>query len=265
MPLVDVNAVRILYELSGPDKGPVLAFSNSLGADLSMWNPQAQLLRQHFRILRYDMRGQGQSSVIPGESTIETFGRDFLVLLGVLGIDHVTFCGLSMGGMIGMWLGVNAHQRLRALVLCNTASRIGTEDSWNTRIQAVRHGGMKAVSAAVIERWFTPEFRAASPELVDRARQMLEASPVQGYAACCSAIRDMDQTGCLNQIRVPTLVISGMKDAVTSPQEGRFLAEHIAGSQYVELSAAHLSNVEQAAEFTAALCSFAIGRGQSHG
>ena len=264
MPFATVGELRICYQLSGPETAPLLAFSNSIGADLSMWDSQAASLAREFRILRYDMRGQGKSSVIPGEGTIERFGRDFIGLIDALNLKRVAFCGLSMGGMIGMWLGVNAPERLDALVLCNTAAKIGTEETWNFRISSVRQGGMKSVSGSVIERWFTPEFRAECPAIVDRVRTMLEVSPVEGYVTCCAAIRDMDQTNDISGISIPTLVIAGSEDPATPPQEGRFLVEHIRGSQYVELHAAHLSNIEEAEEFTSALRSFLPGKGHSH-
>ena len=265
MPFATVGELRICYELSGPEAAPLLVFSNSLGTDLSMWDSQAKTLAREFRILRYDMRGQGKSCVIPGDSSIEQFGRDFIGLIDALNLKSVIFCGLSMGGMIGMWLGANSPERLDALVLCNTAAMIGTKTTWNTRISTVRQGGMQSVSSAVIERWFTPKFRVVSSAIVSRARTMLETSPVEGYVACCAAIRDMDQTNSISRISVRTLVIAGSEDAVTPPQEGRFLVEHIRGSQYVELYAAHLSNVEQAGAFTSAVRNFLPSKGQSHG
>jgi 3-oxoadipate enol-lactonase len=265
MSFADVGQLRLRYELTGPENAPVLAFSNSLGTDLSMWGPQCKSLEKRFRILRYDMRGLGQSSVVPGECSIEQFARDFLGLLDALDLKRVNFCGLSMGGMIGMWLATNVPERFDALVLCNTAARIGTKEMWNTRIASVRQSGMKSVAAAVIERWFTPEFRANSPALVERAQTMLEASPVEGYASCCVAIRDMDQTDSVSQVKVRTLVIAGKKDGATPPHEGLFLAERISGSQYAELNAAHLSNIEQADCFTSALSDFLRTPGYSHG
>jgi len=265
VPFATVGELRICYELTGPEAAPLLVFSNSLGTDLSMWDPQVIALAREFRILRYDMRGQGRSSVIPGDSSIEQFGRDFIGLIDALKLTSVIFCGLSMGGMIGMWLGVNAPERLDALVLCNTAAKIGTKATWNTRISSAQQEGMKSVSSVVIERWFTPEFRVASPAIVSRARTMLETSPVEGYVACCGAIRDMDQTNGISRISVPTLVVAGSEDAVTPPQEGRLLVDHIRGSQYVELDAAHLSNVEKSDAFTSALRNFLQGKGQSHG
>ena len=253
MPFADIGKLSIRYELSGPASAPVLAFSNSLGTDLSMWDMQCASLVKQFRILRYDMRGQGESSVIAGDTSIGQLAEDFLRLLDVLALKRVVFCGLSMGGMIGMWLAVNNQDRLDGLVLCNTATRIGSKEMWNARTATVRQGGMKAVSAAVMERWFTPQFRTACPALVDRARAMLESSPVEGYVACCSAIRDMDQTGNVSRIRTRTLVIAGKEDRVTPPSEGRFLSQCIPGAQFAELDAAHLSNIEQSERFTSTI------------
>ncbi|MGD0792239.1 MAG: 3-oxoadipate enol-lactonase [Terriglobales bacterium] len=255
MPFVDGGELRTHYALTG-DKEPVLVFSNSLGTDFSMWDPQLAELERRFRILRYDTRGHGQSSVTPGDYTIDQFGRDVLGLLDSLGLDRVDFCGLSMGGMIGMWLGIHAPSRLHRLVLSNTAARIGTKEMWNARIATVRKDGMKSVAASVIERWFTPEFRASFPEKVARAQQMLENTPPEGYAACCAAIRDMDQRETVAQIKAPTLVIYGGSDPVTPASEAQFLTGRIRGAVKVELPAAHLSNVEQADAFTEAVSYF---------
>jgi 3-oxoadipate enol-lactonase len=255
MPFVEIGELRTHYALAG-DKMPVLLFSNSLGTDLSMWDPQMLELQRRFRILRYDTRGHGQSSVTPGDYTIEQLGRDVLGLLDSLRLERVHFCGLSMGGMIGMWLGIHAPNRLDRLVLSNTAARIGTKEMWNARIATVRKDGMKSVAAAVIERWFTPEFRAASAEKVARAQRTLENSPQEGYAACCAAIRDMDQCKAVAQIKAPTLVIYGSSDPVTPASDAQFLTDRIRGAVKVELAAAHLSNVEQADAFTMAVSSF---------
>jgi 3-oxoadipate enol-lactonase len=255
MPFAEIGELRTHYALTG-DKGPVLVFSNSLGTDFSMWDPQMPELQRHFRILRYDTRGHGQSSVTTGDYTIEQLGRDVLGLLDSLGLDQVHFCGLSMGGMIGMWLGIHAPNRLRRLALCNTAARIGTKEIWNARIATVRKDGMRPVAAAVIDRWFTPEFRASFPQRVAPAQRMLQNSSPQGYAACCAAIRDMDQRSAVAQISLPTLVIYGRCDPVIPLPDAHFLTERIAGAAEVELAAAHLSNVEQAAAFTEAVSSF---------
>jgi 3-oxoadipate enol-lactonase len=255
MPFVEVGDLRTHYALTGHQE-PVVVFSNSLGTDFSMWDPQIAELGRRFRILRYDTRGHGQSSVTPADYTIEQLGRDVLGLLDSLGLDRVHFCGLSMGGMIGMWLGIHAPDRVHRLVLSNTAARIGTKEMWNARIATVRKDGMKTVAAAVIERWFTPEFRASSAEKVTPAKRMLENSPPEGYAACCAAIRDMDQREAITQIKAPTLVIYGGRDPVTPASEAHFLTGRIRGAVEVELAAAHLSNVEQASAYTEAVNGF---------
>jgi 3-oxoadipate enol-lactonase len=255
MPFVDVGELRTHYALVG-DKEPVLVFSNSLGTDFSMWDPQIAELERRFRILRYDTRGHGKSSVTPGDYTVEQLGRDVVGLLDSLDLDRVHFCGLSMGGMIGIWLGIHAPHRLHRLVLSNTAACIGTKEMWNARIRTVRKDGMKLVAAAVIERWFTEEFRVSFPESVARARRMLENSPPEGYAASCAAIRDMDQRGAVARIKTPTLVIYGGSDPVIPASEAHFLKDQIPGAIEIELAAAHLSNVEQAGAFTEAVNHF---------
>lgn len=262
MPFVDIGELRTHYALTG-DKIPGLVLANSLGTDFSMWDPQMAELQRHFRILRYDTRGHGQSSVTPGDYTIEQLGRDVLALLDSLGLDRVHFCGLSMGGMIGMWLAMHAPNRLDHLVLCNTAPRIGTKEIWNARIATVRKDGMKPVAAAVMERWFTPEFRASSPDKVAGTRRMLEKSPPEGYAASCAAVRDMDEREGIAQIRTPTLVIYGGNDPVIPVSEVQLLVARIPGAAKVELAAAHLSNVEQAGAFTSAVSSFLCPRGRA--
>ena len=255
MPFVDLGDLRTHYDLPQSDR-PILVFSNSLGTDFSMWDPQLPELSQRFRVLRYDTRGHGQSSVTAGDYSIEQLGRDVLSLLDKLRLDRVHFCGLSMGGMIGIWLGIHSPDRLHRLVLCNTAARIGTKEMWNARIATVRKDAMKPVAAAVVERWFTPEFRAAFPHKVARAQQMLDATPPNGYAACCAAIRDMDHRDAVAQIKTPTLVIYGGKDPVTPQVDAQFLTDNIRGSIKVELFAAHLSNVEQPDAFTQAVNDF---------
>ncbi len=255
MPFIDVGELKTHYALTdGPE--PVLILSNSLGTDFSLWDPQMAELQRHFRILRYDTRGHGKSSATPAEYTIKQLGRDVLGLLDSLGLDRAHFCGLSLGGMIGMWLGIHAPDRLNRLVLSNTAARIGTKEGWNMRIATVRKDGMKSVATTVIDRWFTPGFRASFPEKVAQAQRMLEQTPPEGYAACCAAIRDMDQRDAVAQIKVPTLVIYGGSDSVIPLSDAHFLAEQIRGAKELELPAAHLSNVEQPDAFTQAVINF---------
>jgi 3-oxoadipate enol-lactonase len=256
MPFTECADLRVNYELTGPAGAPVLLFSNSLGTTFSMWDSQLPALEPEFRVLRYDSRGHGLTTVTPGPYTIELLGRDVLHLLDKLKIQRANFCGLSKGGMIGLWLGVNAPERLQKLILCNTAAKIGTLDSWNGRIKSVREAGMKSIAPAVIERWFTPEFRLRSPAIVAKTQRMIENSPLEGYIACCEAIRDMDQRETISTIRVPTLVISGTKDPVIPLGESHFISEQIPGAHSADLEAAHLSNIEASEKFNTAIIRF---------
>jgi 3-oxoadipate enol-lactonase len=230
--------------------------SNSLGTDLAMWDAQMPALLQLFQVLRYDTRGHGRSSVPGAAYAVDRLGRDVLALLDACGLARAHFCGLSMGGMTGMWLGCHAAARVERLALCNTAARIGPPEVWDKRIEAVRGGGMAAITSAVIERWFTPAFRAREPDAVARIVAMLHATPPDGYVAACGAIRDMDQRDRIAAIRARTLVIAGASDQATPAADGRVVAEKIPGARYVELAAAHLSNIEAADDFTAALVDF---------
>ncbi len=253
---VDVDGGRLRYRMDGAADAPVLVLSNSLGTNLSMWDPQMAELTRGFCVIRYDARGHGESTVTPGPYSIERLGRDAVALLDRLAIDRAHFCGLSLGGMTGMWLAIHAPSRIMKLALCNTAARIAPPDLWNARIEQVRAGGMGALVEAVLARWFTPLFLAQSPVIAESIRPMLLACPADGYAACCAAIRDMDQRLAIAAIAAPTLVIAGTHDPATPPADGRFLADRIKGARYVELPAAHLSNIEATREFTAALLKF---------
>ncbi len=256
MPILNSGEARIHYALEGQSGAPVLVFSNSLGANYSMWNPQAAEFRKKFRILRYDTRGHGQSSPTPGPYSIEQLAKDVIALLDSLDLGRVHFCGLSMGGMIGMWLAANAPQRLERLVLSNTGAKIGTVETWKARIEAVQKNGMASVAPAIIERWFTPAFRQKAPETMASILKMIEEANPDGYAACCAAIRDFDCREQLGNIRASTLVFAGAHDPATPPADGRFIAQKIPGTRYVELNAAHISNIEAQDQFNKELMAF---------
>jgi 3-oxoadipate enol-lactonase len=256
MAYTKVNGVRFHYSLDGEPGAPAVVLSNSLGTNLAMWSPQFPKLAQRFRVLSYDSRGHGQSEVTPGPYTIETLGRDVLGLLDALQIPTAHYCGLSVGGLIGQWLGIHASKRFQSLTLCNTAARIGSTDGWNTRIAAINESGIAPVADSVVARWFTEDFAKRAPTVVKGARQMLLHSSPRGYVATCAALRDEDLREAISCIRLPTLVISGAHDAATPPADGRFVAEKIPGAQYLELNAAHLSNIEAAGPFTGALLKF---------
>ncbi|TWB39749.1 3-oxoadipate enol-lactonase [Nitrospirillum pindoramense] len=257
MPLITLDdGCNLSYRIEGPADAPPLVLSNSLGTAMAMWEPQLAALTRHYRVIRYDSRGHGASDAPAGPYTMERLGQDVLGLLDELDIYRVRFCGLSKGGMVGQWLGINAGQRLERLVLANTAAYMGPPQGWQGRMELVTAQGMGAVTEAVIERWFTPGFVAAQPAAVDRVRRLLLATQPQGYVGCCAAIRDMDQRPQLPAIAVPTLVIGGTQDPATPPEKAEELHAAIKDSGLVMLNAAHLSNVEQAEAFTEALLTF---------
>jgi 3-oxoadipate enol-lactonase len=260
MHFAPVDGTDLHYRMDGTRGAPVLVLSNSLGTEHAMWEPQLATLTPHFCVVRYDTRGHGASGVTPGPYTIDQLGRDVVALLDHLGTERASFCGLSLGGMIGMWLGIHAKARIDRLVLANTAARIAPADLWNQRIENVNAGGIAAISDTVLSRWFTPEFRAREPDTIARMKAMMERQPPAGYVACCAAVRDMDQREEVARIEAPTLVITGTHDASTPPSDGAFLAAQIAGARLVELPAAHLSNIEAAPAFNDALASFLKGR-----
>ena len=264
MPMLHTYDFDLHYELEGDPDAPCVVLSNSLGTSLAMWAPQMPALLARFRVLRYDTRGHGASGSPPGPYRVEQLGADVLALMDHCGIARAHFCGLSMGGMTGLWLGANHPERLLRLALCNTAAKIGTTEGWNTRIATVESGGMAAIVDGVLERWLTASFRQRVPGAAAMLRAMLLATPPAGYVANCAAVRDMDQRQAVGTIRLPTLVIAGSHDLATPPQDGLAIADAILDSHYVELDAAHLSNLEQAAAFSAALTDF-LTRGASHG
>lgn len=256
MPFADLPHARIHYELSADPSLPALILSNSLGTDFSMWNAQVPAFESRFRLLRYDMRGHGKSSVPPPPYTVPELATDVLALADSLGIDQFHFCGLSIGGMIGMHIALKAPQRLRKLVLCNTAVKIGTLESWNNRIETVRTQGMKEIARGTPARWFTPTFQSTSPQAVAAIVRIVESLDPQGYIGGCCAVRDFDSRSVVSNIRVPTLVIAGTHDPAATPADGHFLADTIPGALYIELNASHISNVGDGARFTTEVLSF---------
>jgi 3-oxoadipate enol-lactonase len=242
--------------LEGRKELPVLVLSNSLGLDLSMWDLQVPAFTEHFRVLRYDSYGHGASTFGAGGFGIDRLGQEVVRLLDHLEIASVSFCGLSVGGLVGQWIGLHAAKRVEKLVLCNTAAHIGTADGWNARIDAVNKGGLASISSAILDRWFTPPFHAREPGVVDRLRKILEATRPESYVATCGAIRDADLRDEISKIHAKTLVIAGTQDKATPPEGGRYLTERVAGSKYVELDTAHLSNVEWPQRFSEEVLNF---------
>ncbi len=258
MPLLESPGLHLHYRLDGPADKPCLVLSNSLGCTLEMWEPQVAPFSREYRVLRYDTRGHGRSGVPRRPYAIEQLGSDVLALLDTLGIERAHYCGLSMGGATGMWLAVNAPHRIERLVLCNTTPWLGPPATLNARIETLLRDGMPAMVEAILERWFTPEFRAREPLAVDRIRQVLLTAPVDGYVGCCEAIRDMDQRATLARIAAPTLVIAGTYDPAPTPEAARAWASTIPNARFVELPAAHLSNIGAAEQFTRQVLDFLL-------
>ncbi len=268
MATLERDDVTIHYRIDGAHDAPPLLISNSLGTDLEMWAPQIGVLSENFRVVRYDTRGHGASSVPEGPYTIEQLGRDALAVLDAVGVERVCFIGLSMGGLTGLWLALNAPNRIDRMVLANTGAKIGNDEFWNARIESIRDSvrdSMRdvgvaslpdAIVDAVVERWFTKRYRAIAPQSVARIRRMLVETSSAGYAANCAAIRDADLRAGLASIRIPTLVIAGTHDPSTPPALGREIADAIPDARYLEFDAAHLSNLEQAGALNAAVVHF---------
>lgn len=250
------DGCRIAYRFDGPEDAPVLLLSNSLGTDMGMWAPQLAAWTRDFRVLRYDQRGHGASDAPAGAYSLDRLGRDVAELLDALAIDRVDFCGLSLGGMTGQWLGIREPHKLRRLVLANTSSFMGPPTIWDARIRLVMEQGMAPLAEASVERWFTKGFAASAGEAIAPIGAMLQATSPQGYAGCCAAIRDMDMRRTATLIAVPTLIIGGSLDPATPPPHSEALARAIAGSKLVMLEAAHLANVERAEAFGVAVVEF---------
>jgi 3-oxoadipate enol-lactonase len=245
------------YEFRGKRGSPALAFSGSLGTDLTMWLPQTEVLKPHFCTVRYDLRGHGASEVPPGPYSMDDLGSDLVALLDRLGIERASLCGLSIGGMISMWVAAHAPERVRRLVLCCTSAQLGPRESWLERAAIVRADGVQAVADAVLERWFTPGFTRANPEVIERMRAQLIATPREGYAGCCEAIAAMDLTGEIGSITAPTLVISAAEDPSIPPEHGRRIASLIPGARFELVEhARHIASIEQADLITSLIQDF---------
>jgi 3-oxoadipate enol-lactonase len=252
------DGCTIHAEIDGPNGAPVLMLSNSLGTTLHMWDDQVGPFTKHFRLLRYDRRGHGKSSVPPGPYTMERLGRDVLAVLDGLGIAKVNWCGLSMGGMVGQWLGAKAPNRVEKLVLSNTSSYFPDKSGWNDRLKLVREKGIAAFAPANMERWFTKSFRERAPHVIARVQAMFAATPLEGYLGCGAAVRDMDHRALLAEIKAPTLVIAGKHDPATPLDGNEFIQQHIPGAKLAVLDAAHLANIEQPQAYADAVLGFLL-------
>jgi 3-oxoadipate enol-lactonase len=231
------------HEVTG--EGPPLVLSNSLGATLQMWNPQLNTLSKHYRVSRYDTRGHGGSEMPEGPYDLDDVGRDVLELLDHLKLERAHFAGLSLGGMTGQWLAINAPDRIEKLVLLCTSPKMGPEQMWIDRAKLVREQGTEAIVDGTFERWFTEDYRAKHP--LTGLREMFVGVPDEGYARCCGIIERMDLRDGLPNISAPTLVIAGAQDPATPPDDhGAVIAGAVPRARLEVLDpGAHLVNVER--------------------
>jgi 3-oxoadipate enol-lactonase len=251
------RGVRFAYRVDGPEDAPTLVMSNSLGTDLSMWDAQVALLSSTLRIVRYDCRGHGASAVPAGPYSMEMLGLDLLALLDMLHIEQAHICGLSLGGAIALWFSAHYPSRVTSAIFANTAAKIGSEEIWNARIEAVSAGGMLSICDAVLARFLSEKFRWQHPEMTQKIGAMIEATDPAGYIGACAALRDVDLREIVGTIHVPSLILGGELDMSTPPAQARELHAAIGGSQLVIFpDVAHLSNIEQPEEFSKNMLDF---------
>jgi 3-oxoadipate enol-lactonase len=256
MPTTQSNGCPIHYEVEGAGDNPVLMLCNSLGTTLHMWDGQMPALLQIFRVVRYDRRGHGKSGVRVGPYTMEMLGRDALAVLDAANVHKAHWCGLSMGGMVGMWLGANAPDRVGKLILSNTSAWFPDKEIWNGRIKTVQEKGLTAIVQGTLERWFTKDFREREPQKVKRIADMFLGTKVEGYIACGQAVRDMDHREIIKTIKAPTMVIAGKQDAGTTVEMAETIRKNIPGASMTLFDAAHIANVECQHDYTDAVIGF---------
>ncbi len=240
-----MTLARLSHNVVGRDDAPWLLLGNSLGTTSQMWDPQVSTLAERFRVVRFDHRGHGGSDVPHGSYTIDDLGRDVLALADALGVEEFAYCGLSLGGMVGMWLAASAPQRVTRLAVCCTSAYLPPAEFWTTRARAARGAGTASIAPAVVARWFTPRFAEAQPHLVEQCVAMVSAVPDEGYAGCCEAIATMDLRRALGSVRAPTLVVAGANDVATPVEHAQRIVEGVRGARLeVVDDAAHLANLE---------------------
>jgi 3-oxoadipate enol-lactonase len=243
-----VRPCALAHRVAGAPGAPAVVLTGSLGTRRSMWDPQAQALARRFRVVSCDLRGHGDSPVPPGPYSIPELGGDLVALLDRLEIERAHLCGLSIGGMISLWVAAHAPERVERLIVCCTTARFGAQatEAYRERAQTVRALGLESLADGVIARWFTPEFAAACPDVVARMRAELAATPAEGYAACCEALAGLDLTPDLAGITAPTLVLAGERDQATPPEHGEAIAAAVTDGRFAVLAdAAHLASVQR--------------------
>jgi len=248
--------------VDGDAAAPALILGNSLGTTLEMWEPQVAAFAGRFRLIRYDTRGHGGSPATPGPYSFDDLGQDVLAVLDALDVERAAFCGISMGGHTGLWLGIHAGSRFSAIAVCNSAAKIGTEQAWNERAAMVRAdgaAGMRALADSAPGRWFTEGFAQTHPAVVLRAQGWIAGTAPEGYAACCEALATSDLRGSLGRIATPTLLLAGASDPVTTVADAQAMQAAIPGARLAVVPASHLSNLEAPQAFDQAVLDFLAG------
>lgn len=256
---VQVNGIDIRYELSGPERAPVIVCSHCLAGNMEIWDHQIMALENKYRVLRYDIRGHGGSSAPDEPYTMEMLAIDVIELLDQLAIETVHFMGISMGGMIGQTFALKHPERLSSLILCDTTCMMpeSMQPIWEDRITAAREKGMSSAVDETLERWFSPHFRQKHPETIRKIREIVLKTPVSGYVGCCRAISGFDVNNALPEIAVPALIMVGENDPGTPVEAARQIHQGINNSVMIELPGAyHLSNIEAAKEFNENMLAF---------
>ncbi len=243
-----------LYEDFGHDQ--TLVLSNSLGTNYSMWEDNIDEFSHHFNILRYDKRGHGKSSIHQEKLTITELGEDVIELVDALKLKNVFFCGISIGGLTGQWLGIHHPNRFKKIIICNTAAKIGTVEGWETRIKQVTEQGLESILEGTAMRWFTPEYREKNPKKVEEILFHFKENSLQGYIACCYAVAGANFREELHKLVLPLLIIAGDKDEVTTIEDAKYLQKNAGLTHLITLNAAHLSNMEHPREFAKHLIHF---------
>lgn len=256
MPTFTSNDAQINCQTFGDAANPALIFSNSLGTNFKMWQPQIDFFQQDFFVICYDTRGHGASSAPKGPYSIDQLGQDVVNLLDHLNVEKATFCGISMGGLTGQWLAIHRPERFNQVVVCNSAAKIGQEQAWNDRAVLVREQGLQPIASTAASRWFTEPFIQSNATVVNNLQNDLAAGSAEGYASCCEALAKADVREQLKDISVPVLVVAGQQDPITTVADAHFMVERIANSQLFEINASHISNVELSNEFNQAVKQF---------
>lgn len=256
MPIFQNNEVSLHYQTYGDKTKPALIFSNSLGTDYTMWQAQIDDLQNDFFIISYDTRGHGQSTAPNHPFTLNELGGDVVALLDFLQIKQANFCGISMGGLTGLWLGIYHPERFDKIIVANTSAKIGNETAWQERANSVRANGLQGIADTAPSRWFTEDFIKNHPDIVKALQDKLAKGDKDGYAGCCEALAVADLRDELGQVKVPLLVIAGSGDPVTTVADAQFIIDNTPNSTLATLDASHISNVEKAGEFSKAVAWF---------